>query len=117
MAVTLTAPGLAAAFGIKVAKADDPADPGLVEADRLLTLAGALVEAYARDPGHRCPETVMDEAIIRTAGHLQNRAGFGRADGRFKAGGVQFNVAPAARSAVRQSGAAALLAPWVLRTA
>ena len=48
--MALNAAGLAAALGIKVANADDPDDPGLVEADRLLTLAGALVEAYARDP-------------------------------------------------------------------
>ena len=115
--MALNAAGLAAVLHIKVANADDPDDPGLVEADRLLTLAGALVEAYARDPGHRCPETVMDEAIIRTAGHLQKRMGFGRVDGRFKVSGAQFNVSPGARSAVRQSGAAALLAPWVKRTA
>ena len=113
----MNAAGLAAALGIKVANADDPDDPGLVEADRLLTLAGALVKKYARDPGHRCPESVRDEAIIRTAGHLQKRMGFGRVDGRFKVGGAQFNVSPAARSAVRQSGAAALLAPWVKRSA
>ena len=89
------------------------------EAGRLRTIAGALVDAYLHDPDDTmgCPETIRDEAVIRTAGHLQNRVGFGRADGRFKVGGAQFNIAPAARSAVRQSGAAALLAPWVKRTA
>ena len=117
--MAVDAAGLAAALGIKVTDSTDADDPGLVEGGRLLALAGELVDAYRRDPDNDmdCPDSVRDEAVIRTAGHVQNRAGFGRADGRFKAGGVQFNVAPAARSAVRQSGAAALLAPWVLRTA
>ena len=85
------------------------------ECARILPIAKLLVTAYLR--GADCPDAIRDEAIIRTAGHLQNRAGFGRVDGRFKVGGAQFNVSPGARSAVRQSGAAALLAPWVKRTA
>ena len=92
----------------------------LVEAGRLLTLAGELVDAYLRDPDDtlECPETVRDEAIIRTAGHVRGRHNYGRIEGRLKAGGAHMGeLQPAARSAVRQSGAAALLAPWVLRTA
>ena len=117
MAVTRSE--LAALLGIAVADATDETDAGIVEAGRLLTLAGALVDAYLRDPDDtlECPEAIRDEAVIRTAGHVQNRAGFGRAHGRLKVGGAQIDVQPAARSAVRQSGAAAVLAPWVKRTA
>ena len=112
--------GLAAALGIEVGKADVETDPGIVEAARLLAIAAALVTAYLRDPQDRmgCPAAVRDEAIIRTAGHLENRGTFGVQDGRAKiGGGIQFDITPAARSAVRQSGAAALLSPWVRRGA
>ena len=119
--MAVTAASLAAALGIKVIDADDDTDPGLVEAGRLLAIAGALVDAYRRDPDDEmeCPEAVRDEAIIRTAGHVNiGRAGFGRAEGRVEVGeAVSLNIQPAARSAVRQSGAGALLAPWVRRTA
>ena len=117
--MAVTAASLAAALGITVAENPPEDDPGLVEAGRLLTIAGELVDAYLRDPDDtlECPETVRDEALIRTAGHVMNRAAFGRAHGRLKVSGAQIDVQPAARSAVRQSGAGALLAPWVLRTA
>ena len=112
-AVTVGAPPDGGTQATAAATVDDN------EAGRLLTLAGALVDAYRRDPDDtmRCPETVRDEAIIRTAGHVRNRGGFGRAHGRLKVGGAQIDVQPAARGAVRQSGAAALLAPWVKRSA
>ena len=64
-----------------------------------------------------CPDVIQDEAIIRTAGHVRNRRGFGVQDGRIKTGAVQMDLAPVGVSAVRQSGAAALLSPWVRRTA
>ena len=118
--MAVDAAGLAAALGIAVADAADDTDAGIVEAGRLLTLAGALVTAYLRDPDDtlECPESVRDEAIIRTAGHVKGRHNYGRIEGRIEAGGARMGtLQPAARSAVRQSGAAALLAPWVLRTA
>ena len=118
--MAVDAAGLAAALGISVADETDDTDAGIVEAGRLLTLAGALVDAYLRDPDDtlECPETVRDEAIIRTAGHARGRHNYGQIEGRLKAGGAHMGeLQPAARSAVRQSGAAALLAPWVLRTA
>ena len=118
--MAVDAAGLAAALGIAVAENPPADDPGLVEAARLLSLAGALVDAYLRDPDDtlECPVAIRDEAIIRTAGHVKGRRNFGQIEGRLKAGGAHIGeLQPAARSAVRQSGAAALLAPWVLRTA
>ena len=118
--MAVDAAGLAAALGVSVVDAADDTDAGIVEAGRLLTLAGALVTAYLRDPDDtlECPETIRDEALIRTAGHVRGRHNYGRIEGRLKAGGVQMGeLQPAARNAVRQSGAAALLAPWVKRTA
>ena len=118
--MAVTSSELAVLLGIKVADAADDTDPGLVEAGRLLSIAGALVDAYRRDPNDtlECPVAIRDEAIIRTAGHVKGRRNFGQIEGRLKAGGAHIGeLQPAARSAVRQSGAAALLAPWVLRTA
>ena len=120
MGMAVTSSELAALLGIKVADAADDTDAGLVEAGRLLAIAGALVDAYLRDPDDtlECPVAIRDEAIIRTAGHARGRHNYGRIEGRIEAGGARMGtLQPAARSAVRQSGAAALLAPWVLRTA
>ena len=112
--MAVDADGLAAALGITVA---DPhsTDPDTVEATRLLAVAGPLVDAYLR--GGDCPAAVRDEAVIRTAGHVQNRAAYGTVEGRMKVGGAQWVLSPAAAGSVRQSGAAALLAPYVRRTA
>ena len=88
-----------------------------MEATRLLSLAGSLVDSYLR--GGTAPDAVRDEAIIRTAGHAKlGRAGFGQVAGRMEVGAaVTVNMQPPAVSAVRQSGAAALLSPYVRRTA
>ena len=108
--MAVTAASLAAALGIT-------GDGAETEGGRLLSVAGALVDAYLRGATD-CPEAIRDEAVIRTAGHVRGRHGFGRVEGRLEVGeSVKLNVQPAARSAVRQSGAAALLAPWVKRTA
>ncbi len=109
--MAVTAASLAAALGITGNGAE-------TEGERLLSIAGALVDAYLRGATD-CPEAIRDEATIRTAGHVRKgRAGFGRVEGRFEVGeAITLNLTPAARSAVRQSGAAALLAPWVKRTA
>ena len=115
MAVTNAA--LAAALGIAVAAADDDTDSGIMEAARLLAIAGPLVDAYLRG-STSCPNTIVDEAVIRTAGHVQNRRTFGIQEGRLKPGAaVQMDLSPAAAGSVRQSGAGALLAPWVRRSA
>ncbi|MCY4028365.1 MAG: hypothetical protein OXH75_18880 [Acidobacteria bacterium] len=114
--MAVDAAGLAAALGIAVADAEDAEDAGIVEATRLLSLAGSLVDSYLR--GGTAPEAVRDEAVIRTAGHAKmGRAAFGIVTGRMEAGAVTINVQPRSVSPVRQSGAAALLAPYVRRTA
>ena len=114
--MAVDAAGLAAALGITVADAADDTDTGIVEAARLLAIAGPLVDAYLRG-STSCPNTIVDEAVIRTAGHVKDRRTFGVQEGRLKAGGVQIDLSPAAAGAVRQSGAAGLLAPWVRRSA
>ena len=118
--MAVDAAGLAAALGITVADASAANDPGIVEAGRLLSIAGALVTAYLHDDPDDtdCPEAIRDEAVVRTAGHVMNRAGFGRVEGTVAVGStMKTPLAPMARSAVRQSGAAALLAPFVRRSA
>ena len=118
--MAVDAASLAAALALEVQfSMDDPPvpvenDPGIVNATRLLEIAGPLVDAYLR--GGTAPEAIRDEAIIRTAGHLLPRRS-GHEAGTMRAGMVQMNLAPVGVSAVRQSGAAALLAPWVRRTA
>ena len=114
--MAVNASELAVLFGITVEDATDDADTGIVEATRLLAVAGPLVDAYLRG-GTDCPAAVRDEAVIRTAGHVQSRKSFGTVEGRMKVGGAQFVLSPAAAGSVRQSGAAALLAPYVRRTA
>ena len=106
----------AAALGITVEDADSETDPGIVEATRLLSIGKALVDAYLRG-GADCPEAIRDEAVIRTAGHVKDRRTFGAQEGRLKTGGVQMDLSPAAAGSVRQSGAGALLAPYVRRSA
>ena len=116
--MAVTAAALATALGIAVADPDNADDPGLIESARLRSIAVSLVDAYLRSADHECPADVYDEAVIRTAGHVTQRQGFGRVEGRIKIGNAsQIDLQPAARSAVRQSGAGALLSPWVVRTA
>ena len=117
--MAVDAGGLAAALGITVADAAAADDPGILEAGRLLSIAGALVAAYLHDSPDDtdCPPDIRNEAIIRTAGHVQNRRTGGHVDGLIKVSGIAFLQSPAAAGAVRQSGAAALLSPWVRRTA
>ena len=104
--MAVTAASLAAALGVEE-----------TEGARLLPIATALVAAYLRNG--TAPDAIRDEAIIRTAGHVWGRdlTLFGAVEGRHKIGPVQTDLAPAAVSPVRQSGAAALLAPYVRRTA
>ena len=116
MAVAKRPAACAAALGIAVADATDKTDPGIVEATRLLAIGKALVCAYLR--GGDCPDVIRDEAVIRVAGHVKDRRTFGIQEGRLKPGAaVQMDLSPAAAGSVRQSGAGALLAPWVRRSA
>ena len=86
------------------------------ECKRVLPIAKLLVDAYLR--GGEAPTAIRDEAIIRTAGHVRTRSPAHMSDGgRVKTAGSQIDITAGARSAVRASGAAALLAPWVRRDA
>ena len=100
MAVTLDAATLAAAGGFDQATAD-----------RLLPVVTALVTRYAPD----APDVIANEAAIRAGGwlHEQPKAGI-RSDA---AGPFTVNYAAGLAGAMRNSGAAAMLAPWRVRRA
>ena len=86
------------------------------EAKSLLDAATQLCRAYLR--GGDCPSAVMDEAVIRTAGHIHTRFRFGTVEGTLTVGGGNtINISKQAVSPVRKSGAGALLSPYVRRTA
>ena len=102
--MALTSAALATALGID----DGP------EAVRLLAVAGELVTAHLRG-STSCPVEIRDEATIRTAGHLMNRSGYGKADS-VKVGTLALKLVTAA-SPIRQSGAGAILSPFVKRSA
>ena len=76
---------------------------------RHYAIAVAHVDAYLR--GGDCPEHVRDEAVIRTTSHVRTKT-----DERFgevrTGGGIRITTGKSG-SPVRQSGAAALLAPYV----
>ena len=78
-------------------------------AARLGPVASALVENYAS----AAPESIKDEAVIRAAGWLHGnkpairKIGAGPIDVEFSSG----------QSALRNSGAMALLSPWKIRRA
>ena len=84
-------------------------------AQRLLPVAEALVERYGAD----APAAVRQEAAIRTAGYLEERPAWGP-------GGDSETIGPMVKSrdyaagsisALRHSGAMALLSPWKVRRA
>ena len=92
--MTLTAAGLVAAV----------AGMSAADAARLLPVVAALVDAEADG----APAAVANEAAIRTAGWLrQSAVTLGQLD----------QLRAHATSAVRASGARALLGPWVRRSA
>ena len=100
MAVTLIEAELEAALGV---------NPAL--AARLYPVAVALVERYAPD----APEAVQNEAVIRTAGWLDEQPRGGVRSETI--GDEAYEYAPAMVSALRHSGAMALLSPWKVRRA
>ena len=102
--------------------ADDPNDQAMLnekaitEAKSLLAAATELCRVYLR--GGECPSSVMDEAVIRTAGHIHTRLSFGAIEGTLTVGGnTTMNISKQAVSPVRKSGAGAMLSPYVRRTA
>lgn len=106
MAVTLTAAVLRDALKL----ADD--DDGNATAARLLAVATAAVNGYA--PG--APESVSNEAALRTAGYLDaDDPGF-KTLRKMAVGKVDLEPR-AAGSALRLSGAQAFLAPYRTRRA
>ena len=100
MAVTLTAAQLAEAVGVSS-----------TTAGRLLAAASALVERYAAD----APHAISNEAAIRTAGWLAEQPSAAiRAETEAV---ISTSYAPSMQSALRHSGAMALLSPWKIRRA
>ena len=100
MAVTLTAAALATAIR-------QPADV----AARLLTVATEQVERYAPT----APEATQNEAVIRVSGYLAQQPSDARRS--TTVGGVSSSWAATHTSALRHSGAMALLSPWKIRRA
>ena len=82
--------------------------PGLSaeRTDALGSTAAAIVERYAP----AAPQAVKNEAVIRLAGWLRSSPPGDLVP--TGAGGLEFTWRPAGRNALRNSGAAGLLAPW-----
>ena len=98
--VTLTGAALAQALAVNQALAD-----------RLLPVAVALVERYAPE----APEAVQNEAAIRTAGWLlEHPSAAVRSE---TTGDIRTSYDPSMTSALRHSGAMALLSPYKVRRA
>ena len=99
-----------AAVGGTAISADELAAVLGVEADvarRLLAVAQAIVERFAAN----APPAVMNEAIIRLAGWLKASPPGDLVPTAI--GGIDLTWRPgASRNALRNSGAAGLLAPW-----
>ena len=98
MAVTITATELAEAVGVDLATAT-----------RLLAVATELVTRYAPD----APDAVAIEAAIRTTGWLAEQPS--AAITSETEGDIRTSYAPTMLSALRHSGAMALLSPWKVR--
>ena len=81
------------------------------EAGRLGSTAATLVQHFAAN----APQAIRDEATIRTAGWLaQQPMASVRSEGT---GDIRTSFAPTHLSALRHSGAMALLSPWKIRRA
>ena len=100
MAVTISAVEVAAETGSDSATAE-----------RLLAASVALIEKY----GSNAPEAIENEAALRISGYL-----FGQPKASIRAesvGSVSLEYAPSRQSALRHSGAMALLSPFLMRRA
>ena len=100
MAVTLTSAELAEAVGVDSATAT-----------RLLAVASALVQRFADG----APAEISNEAAIRTAGWLAEQPS--AAIRSATEGDISTSYMPTHTSALRHSGAMALLSPWKIRRA
>ena len=100
MAVTITFTTLARLIGVDV---DDAA--------RLLAVSTELVNRYAP----AAPDSVGNEAVIRTAGYLSEQPGAAIRSER--TGNIETSFASTHLSALRHSGGMALLSPWKIRRA
>ena len=100
MAVTITEAQLAEALGVNQALAD-----------RLRPVAVALVERYAP----AAPEAIQNEAAVRCSGWLADTPAASLQAEQY--GDVSVTWAPGQLSALRHSGAMALLSPWKVRRA
>ena len=100
MAVTISSAVLGAGLGLP-----------LVRATQLLAVATAMVENYAP----AAPDAVQDEAVIRCAGWLAEQpAAAIRSE---QVGEIVTGYATSNMSALRHSGAMALLSRWKVRRA
>ena len=98
MALTLSAPELAAAIHSDASTAA-----------RLLPVVEAMVERHAPN----APQAIRNEAAIRAAGWLHGQP---MANIRERsAGPLSASYTPSMQSALRHSGAMALLSPWKIR--
>ncbi len=96
-----------------VSPADLALEIGVAQAraEALLMVTTALVDRFAPD----APQPIKDEALIRTAGYLAEQP---RAAIRSESiGDVATAFTPSNTSALRHSGAMALLSPWKVRRA
>ena len=100
MAVTITAAELVEAIGTDTAPAT-----------RLLAVATQLVTRYAPD----APDAIANEGVIRAAGWLAEQPAASITSET--EGDIRTSYAPAMTSALRHSGAMALLSPWKIRRA
>lgn len=100
MAVTILADALASSLGLD-----------LETATRLLPVATELVNRYA----NAAPDSIANEAVIRCAGWLAEQP---HASIRSESqGDISTSYATSEVSALRHSGAMALLSPWKVRRA
>ena len=100
MAVTITLADLAVAVGTDS-----------TTATRLLAVASALVDRYAPD----APDAISNEAVIRAGGWPWEQPSAAiRSESE---GDISASYAPTHMSALRHSGAMALLSPWKIRRA
>ena len=114
MAVAILSPWPSSPAALTAARACMAAAIGATDdatIDRLGSTVAALVEQYAAT----APQSVKNEAVIRCAGWLfEQPAGSitNEAEGDIRTG-----FAPTMHSALRHSGAMALLSPWKVRRA
>ena len=100
MSVTITAPDLVEAVSLRGYEDGAP---------QFLAVGTALVERYAPD----APEALQNEAVIRVVGWL---VGTNPASVVSESvGSLETSYAIAQKSALRHSGAMALLSPWKVR--